>query len=175
MNSQPPKEVGGSARPEEHQGRVAVSAGAVEDSEHLARFAYRPEHFKAASGDSDAPSTLGPAAIPVNDLLRPERRGVSVFRIDKMTPKELDTTRAGFSRRSEGVAVRCFAASTKSVREIRDDANARVFCVVDDETPESKFHALIRLAGTRAISHDIARRHRQTLLNLFRHLPQHDG
>ena len=167
--------VGGSAHPEERGEGAAVSAGAVDDSERLARFAHRPEHFDAPSGSTDAQFILSPAAIPVIDLLRPERRGVSVFRMDKMTPKELDTTRARFARRSEGVAVRCFAASTKSVREIRDEASARVFCVVDDETPESKFHALIRLSGTRAISHETARRHRRALLDLFLHLPGSDA
>lgn len=175
MNSQPPKEIGGPARPENTERGIAASAAPVDDSERVARFGYRPEHFENSSGNTDTPLALGPAAIPVSDLLSPERRGVSVFRIDKMTPKELDTTRAGFAGRSESVAIRCFAAPTKSVREIRDEASARVFCVVDDETPESKFHALIRLSGTRAISHKTARRHRLALLNLFRHLPQHDG
>ena len=144
--------------PEEKRTQSAYSPGTVRDGEALARFIYRDDHI----GDD---GLLAPAALPVKDLLEPDRRGLSVARSQHMTMEELGA-RAGKLQSGTQVA-RYGAAQAGAVRETTADDTSRAFCVVDAGERDFPAHALIRLDNPKVWTPSSVRRLRRALLRIF--------
>lgn len=149
---------------EEKEQQSPHSPGTVGDEERLARFIWRSEHL-AEDG------ALAPAAFPVQDLLDPSRRGLSVARSYHMTPIEIrkhvrTLVGSGSDETTKGMAV----AETMSVRAIRSDG-ARVFCVVDDGKLDFQAHAVMCLAHSHGMNRSSVRRVRQRLMRSFSFQP----
>ena len=149
---------------EEDEQQSSCSPGTVRDEESLARFIYRSDHL-ADDGE------LAPAAFPVQDFLDRGRGGLSVARLDHMTP--IDVQRhvvalvgSGNARATKGMAV----AETRGIRAIRNDG-ARTFCVVDDGKPDFQAHAATRLADSHGMSRSSVRRVRRQLMRSFSFQP----
>ena len=150
---------------EEKQRQSVHSPGIVRDEERLARFVWRSEHL-AEDGN------LAPAAFPVQDFLEHRRGGLSVARLDHMTPVELRrqmgilVTRTN-AKKSKGMAV----AEKRAVRAIRNKSGARVFCVIDAGLPDFQAHAATRLADHESMNRSSMRRVRKQLMRSFAFQP----
>ena len=157
------------ACPEEKEAQSGARYGVVRDTERLSRLAYRPEHIAYRADASGVHAELTPAAVPVEDFLNPLRRGFSVFRIDHLAPEEIGSLRRQFASRPRGADAEFFVTRAGSVRSVVDADGNRVFCVIDDATPEVDQHALIRFAEREPPPNRMtARRFRGRLIELFR-------
>lgn len=169
MNRVPSRAAESAACPEEREPQSAARSGVVRDAERLSRVAYRPEHVTYRADASGVHAELTPAAVPVADFLNPARRGASVFRMDHLTVGEVDSLRSRFGSRPGGGDAVFFVTGAESVRGVDDADGNRLFCVVDDATPEIDQHALVRFDRRRTLPNKVtARRYRDRLIALFR-------
>lgn len=152
--------------PGESKQQSVHSPGVVRDGERLCRVVHQVEAVVR--------SGLGPAAFPVKDLCQPERRGISVIRINGMTASECRRlVRTAFNRPAAWTWLGTGTATCGRVRNIRHEG-ARAFCVVDDGRPGFETHALIRLRDPKT-RRSLARRLRASLLDAFQYLPGDDA
>lgn len=152
--------------PGESKRQSAYSPGVVRDEERLCRIVHRVE---AVAG-----SSLGPAAFPVKDLCDPERRGISVIRIEGMTASECRRlVRTAFGHPARWTWLGIGAATCGRVRNLLHEG-ARAFCVVDDGKPGFERHALIRLQDPR-LRRSTVRRLRAGLIEVFRYQADDDA
>ena len=146
--------------PEEKLSQSDSPFGVVANDENLGRLIYRNDWI-----DNDG--KLTPAAIQINDLISPERRGVSVCRLDKINNGEIrfqiDKIRSKPDNSFSGIA----RAKTKEIRNLRTEQGFRSFCVIDDATPEFPAHALLRLDKGEEFTKSAVRRIRKPLLQIF--------
>ena len=92
-----------------------------------------------------------------------------MLRIDQLTVGEIGRLRDRFGLRPGGADAEFFVASAESVRAVVDAEGNRVFCVIDDATPEIEQHALIRFDRREPLPNRmVARRYRDRLITLFR-------
>lgn len=169
MNPVPSGAVEPAACPEEREPQSGAESGIVRDEERLSRLTYRPEHVTYRTDASGVHAELTPAAVPVADFLKPERRGASVLRIDGLTVGEVSRLRRQFGSRTGNGDAEFFVTGAESVRAVVDTDGNRVFCVIDDATPEIDQHALIRFDRKEPLPNRItARRYRDQLIALFR-------
>ena len=130
----------------------------MQDDEALARFIYRDDHI-------GADGLLAPPALSVQDLLEPERRGLSVARSQHMTSDELIVRVKALQ--SDAQPARYGKAQAAAVRAVTTAAVSRAFCVVDDGKSGFPAHALIRLDNPKAWTPSSVRRLRNRLLRVF--------
>ena len=146
--------------PEEKYVQSELSPGTVKNQEKLGRFLYSKDHINEQGG-------IGPAAFQIDDLIKPERKGISVIRLDVIDPVELLKIESDFFARIKGIQnLNLCVATTKEIRDIRIGSR-RAFCVVDDAEPNCKAHAIIRLEYMASYNRQTIRRIRHLLIEKF--------
>ena len=150
---------------EENERQSIHSPSTVRDEERLARFVWRSEHL-AEDGN------LAPAAFPVQDFLEHHRGGLSVARLDHMTPVEVRRQMSALvartnAKKAKGMAV----AKTGAIRAMRNKSGDRVFCVIDAGLPDFRAHAATRLADHQSMNRSSVRRVRKQLMRSFAFQP----
>ena len=146
--------------PDEKFVQSELSPGTIQNQEKLGRFLYLEDHINERGG-------IAPAAFQIDDLIKSDRKGISVIRLDIVDSDELFEVRAEFSDRIEGVQeLKLCVAATKEIRNIRIGSR-RAFCVVDDAYPKRKAHALIRLENMTSLDRRTVRRFRECLIKKF--------
>lgn len=147
--------------PEEATARSEVGPGRVLDEEELGRFIYRDDHLT-----SDG--QLTPTAVPTNDLLDPQREGLSVGRLLHLRADEIRRLITEREQRDPANRFRgCGVIVTENVRNLRTRDGQRELCVVDDARGGFDAHALVRLANPDAYGRASVRRVRKRLLDLL--------
>ena len=129
--------------PEERSQQSRFSPDVIQDAETLGRVAHHQDHIQDGE--------LHPALFPIKDLTAPDRRGISVVRLDGTIYAEChETVRNAFGKPADWRWRGLATARCESVRGVQDGNTGRAFCAVDDGKPEFRSHALIRLheAGT---------------------------
>ena len=147
--------------PEEAAARSPNSPGAVLDEEPIARLVIQEDHWGPDH------RCLAPSAVPTRDLLKAEREGLSVGRLDHLTRGELNQIVSGYKARNPGNELRgCGVAQASRVRGLRTDG-LRDFCIVDDPRDGINSHALVRLANRAEHNQASVRKLRKSLIELF--------
>ena len=147
--------------PEEAAAQVPNGPGVVLDGERIVRLVLRDEHLLADG-------RLAPSAVPTDDLLVPNRKGLSVSRLPHLTHEELNHIIIGeYKNRDERKLHGCGVVLTSGVRGLRDCDGRRIFCVVDDPRDRNESHALIRLADQARYNRGSVRRARKRLMDLM--------
>lgn len=146
--------------PEEHSLQSSSPFGVVVNDEKLGRFIYRDDWV-------DDYGNLTPAAIPIDELRLPERKGVSVARLDKMSENEISDKLEEHRSKTESNTSWVACTQAENIRNLRTGQNNRLFCVIDDAVPDFLAHALVRLHKNGGLKRQVARRYRKCLLELF--------
>ena len=151
--------------PEEKAARGEDGPGVVLDGEELGLFVLQDDKL-TADGE------LAPSAVPIADLLEPEREGLSVGRLRYLTREELHVLIEGYVRRNSANRFRGGGVTlTGGVRGLRGPDGRRCFCVVDDPREGYRSHALVRLADRAAYGKGTVRRVRRLLMDLLEFRP----
>ena len=125
------------ACPEEYVKQSTYSPDVVKDDEQLGRLVYADDHVDDETG------TLKIGAFKMADLIKPHRKGYSFARLSHTNSEQLREKGAQFeaggaNRRFRGLGI----GWAWGVRAIRDPAEQRALCVIDDGKPDDPAHAL---------------------------------
>ena len=123
----------------EEQVAQSDSAGPIGDSEKLARLISREDYVSVYD------RKLTAAAFQIKDLVEPERKGISLIRLDKV---ETDKNKILLALRNEAYEKNITVvgvAFARSIRNVQDHNGCRAFCLVDDAYPGFESHALLKL------------------------------
>ena len=148
----------------EEQVAQSDSTGPIDDSEKLARLISRHDYVSSHDGK------LTSAVFQIKDLIEPERKGISLIRLDKMGSSDkngelLELRKNAYDRNITVVGV----ALARNIRNIHDQNGRRAFCIIDDAYQGFESHALLKLEKSNNYSEKEVRILRNChLLELFK-------
>lgn len=145
--------------PEEQLPQSKSPFGKMANGETLGRFVYRRDWI-------DDYGNLTPAAFAVQDLLNPERRGISLVRLDKISDDETLEWKDDFRKNSDFDFIQVARAKTFEIRNLQTEYGTRAFCVIDDAVCGFLAHALLRLEHRERWTKGGVRRTRESLLRI---------
>ena len=125
------------ACPEENTRQSEHSPSVVADGERLARYIYLNEQVNLDTRE------LKTGAFALDDLIEPDRKGLSFDRLEHVTREEVERRGAEFAARKLQGEFHGLAVNTASaVRSITDDNNVRMLGVIDDGMINNIAHSL---------------------------------